>query len=158
MEMGFTQLESLAWIRSGWSIRNTSSWVPGSAKELTPRSTKESKSHIIKSKSNPLSVCDPHFFLFSGESSLKICVVGKRYKNQTVAVKIVHRGETPEEIARREGRFAREVAMLSKVQHKNLVKVKKKKKKIKGASFIITKCKGYLNLFFFFFLAVYRSL
>lgn len=46
-----------------------------------------------------------------------------RYKNQNVAVKIVHRGETPEEIAKREARFAREVAMLSKVQHKNLVKV-----------------------------------
>ena len=46
-----------------------------------------------------------------------------RYKNQNVAIKIVHRGETPEEIAKREGRFAREVAMLSRVQHKNLVKV-----------------------------------
>ena len=46
-----------------------------------------------------------------------------RYKNQNVAIKIVHKVETPEEIARREGRFAREVAMLSRVQHKNLVKV-----------------------------------
>ena len=46
-----------------------------------------------------------------------------RYKNQNVAIKIVRRGETPEEIARREGRFDREVAMLSRVQHKNLVKV-----------------------------------
>jgi hypothetical protein len=46
-----------------------------------------------------------------------------RYKNQTVAVKIINKGETPEEISRREGRFGREVAMLSKVQHKNLVKV-----------------------------------
>ncbi|KAK5820459.1 hypothetical protein PVK06_025506 [Gossypium arboreum] len=45
-----------------------------------------------------------------------------KYKNQNVAIKVVRRGETPEEIARREGRFAREVAMLSKVQHKNLVK------------------------------------
>ncbi|XP_043723256.1 serine/threonine-protein kinase STY13-like [Telopea speciosissima] len=45
-----------------------------------------------------------------------------KYKNQNVAIKIVHRGETPEEIAKREARFAREVAMLSKVQHKNLVK------------------------------------
>ncbi|KAH1091908.1 hypothetical protein J1N35_019165 [Gossypium stocksii] len=45
-----------------------------------------------------------------------------KYKNQTVAIKVVRRGETPEEIARREGRFAREVAMLSRVQHKNLVK------------------------------------
>lgn len=46
-----------------------------------------------------------------------------RYKIQTVAIKIVHKGETPEEISKREGRFAREVAMLSRVQHKNLVKV-----------------------------------
>lgn len=45
-----------------------------------------------------------------------------KYKNQIVAIKIVHKGETPEEIAKREGRFAREVAMLSRVQHKNLVK------------------------------------
>lgn len=40
-----------------------------------------------------------------------------------MAVKIANKGETQEEIARREGRFAREVAMLSRVQHKNLVKV-----------------------------------
>ncbi|KAI4336222.1 hypothetical protein L6164_014775 [Bauhinia variegata] len=45
-----------------------------------------------------------------------------KYKNQTVAIKIVHKGETTEEIVKREGRFAREVAMLSRVQHKNLVK------------------------------------
>ncbi|RDX79866.1 Serine/threonine-protein kinase HT1 [Mucuna pruriens] len=45
-----------------------------------------------------------------------------KYKNQIVAIKIVHNGETTEDIAKREGRFAREVAMLSRVQHKNLVK------------------------------------
>lgn len=45
-----------------------------------------------------------------------------KYRNQTVAIKIVHKGETPEEIAKRQGQFAREVAMLSRVQHKNLVK------------------------------------
>lgn len=45
-----------------------------------------------------------------------------KYKNQIVAIKIVHKGETTEEIAKREDRFAREVAMLSRVQHKNLVK------------------------------------
>ncbi|MED6170372.1 hypothetical protein PIB30_030224 [Stylosanthes scabra] len=45
-----------------------------------------------------------------------------KYKNQAVAIKILHKGETPEDIAKREGRFAREVAMLSRVQHKNLVK------------------------------------
>jgi hypothetical protein len=40
-----------------------------------------------------------------------------------VAIKIVQKGETPDEIAKREGRFLREVSMLSRVQHKNLVKV-----------------------------------
>lgn len=40
-----------------------------------------------------------------------------------MAIKIIHKGETPEEIAKRDARFAREVAMLSRVQHKNLVKV-----------------------------------
>ncbi|XP_059657984.1 serine/threonine-protein kinase STY13-like isoform X1 [Cornus florida] len=45
-----------------------------------------------------------------------------KYRNQTVAIKIVHRGETPEEIPKREAQFAREVAMLSRVQHKNLAK------------------------------------
>ncbi|XP_060191956.1 serine/threonine-protein kinase STY13-like isoform X2 [Lycium barbarum] len=45
-----------------------------------------------------------------------------KYRNQNVAIKIVHRGETPEEITKREARFGREVAMLSRVQHKNLVK------------------------------------
>ncbi|PNY11920.1 serine/threonine-protein kinase HT1-like protein [Trifolium pratense] len=43
-----------------------------------------------------------------------------KYKNQIVAIKIVHKGETTEDIAKREDRFAREVAMLSRVQHKNL--------------------------------------
>jgi serine/threonine protein kinase len=46
-----------------------------------------------------------------------------RYKNQNVAIKIVHKGDTPEEMVKREGRFLREVTMLSRVQHKNLVKV-----------------------------------
>ncbi|KAI5417076.1 hypothetical protein KIW84_033214, partial [Lathyrus oleraceus] len=45
-----------------------------------------------------------------------------KYKNQNIAVKIINKGETPEEISRREARFGREVAMLSKVQHKNLVR------------------------------------
>lgn len=46
-----------------------------------------------------------------------------RYKDQNVAIKIIRKGEAPEEIAKTEARFAREVAMLSKVQHKNLAKV-----------------------------------
>lgn len=51
------------------------------------------------------------------------CLLSPRYKNKIVAIKIVNKGDTPEEIAKIEGRFVREVAMLSKVQHKNLVKV-----------------------------------
>ncbi|KAK8928652.1 Serine/threonine-protein kinase HT1 [Platanthera zijinensis] len=45
-----------------------------------------------------------------------------KYKNQNVAVKIVQRGDSPEEAAKREARFRREVNMLSRVQHKSLVK------------------------------------
>lgn len=47
-----------------------------------------------------------------------------RYKNQNVAVKVMHKGDTPEEVAKKEARFMREVAMLARVQHKNLVKVR----------------------------------
>ncbi|XP_022886889.1 serine/threonine-protein kinase HT1-like [Olea europaea var. sylvestris] len=56
-----------------------------------------------------------------------------KYKNQNVAIKIVYKGDTPEEIAKREARFSREVAMLSKVQHKNMVKVVHYRIKILGA-------------------------
>ena len=35
----------------------------------------------------------------------------------------MQKGDTPEEMTKREGRFLREVTMLSSVQHKNLVKV-----------------------------------
>ncbi|KAK9090315.1 hypothetical protein Sjap_023492 [Stephania japonica] len=69
-------------------------------------------------------VIDPkHLFVGPriGEGAHAKVYEGK-YRNQNVAIKIVHRGETPEEIAKREARFAREVAMLSRVQHKNLVK------------------------------------
>lgn len=45
-----------------------------------------------------------------------------RYRDQAVAVKIIQRGEALEERATLEARFVREVAMMSKVQHKNLVK------------------------------------
>uniref|UniRef100_A0A7N0T5G9 Protein kinase domain-containing protein n=2 Tax=Kalanchoe fedtschenkoi TaxID=63787 RepID=A0A7N0T5G9_KALFE len=45
-----------------------------------------------------------------------------KYKNQIVAIKILHKGDTSEEITKRASRFAREVVMLSRVQHKNLVK------------------------------------
>lgn len=45
-----------------------------------------------------------------------------KYKDKTVAIKIIQPGDSPEEMAKREGRFTREVALLSRVQHKNLVK------------------------------------
>jgi serine/threonine protein kinase len=35
----------------------------------------------------------------------------------------VQKGDTPEEMTKKEGRFLREVTILSRVQHKNLVKV-----------------------------------
>lgn len=64
---------------------------------------------------------------FSGSSArVRILVFhgfSCRYKNQNVAIKIVHKGDTPEEAAKREARFAREVSMMARVQHKNLVKV-----------------------------------
>lgn len=55
-------------------------------------------------------------------NSLSLSPPFLRYKNQIVAIKMVGKGDTPERMARREARFAREVAMLSKVRHKNLVK------------------------------------
>lgn len=45
-----------------------------------------------------------------------------RYGDQTVAIKVLNRGKTPEEGAALENRFAREVNMMSRVKHENLVK------------------------------------
>lgn len=45
-----------------------------------------------------------------------------KYRDQSVALKLVQTGGTPEEVVKRESRFAREVSLLSRVQHKNLVK------------------------------------
>ncbi|XP_023528022.1 serine/threonine-protein kinase HT1-like [Cucurbita pepo subsp. pepo] len=45
-----------------------------------------------------------------------------RYRNQIVAIKVLHRGSTVEERAALENRFAREVNMMSRVKHENLVK------------------------------------
>ncbi|KAL6518794.1 hypothetical protein OROHE_017547 [Orobanche hederae] len=67
---------------------------------------------------------DPKLLLVGpkiGEGGYAKVYEGK-YKNQNVANKILQKGETPEEIAKREAIFGREVAMLSRVQHKNLVK------------------------------------
>ncbi|XP_022873266.1 serine/threonine-protein kinase HT1-like isoform X2 [Olea europaea var. sylvestris] len=71
---------------------------------------------------DPKWLVDPNYLFVGpkiGEGAHAKVYEGK-YKNQNVAIKIVQKGETPEEVAKREGRFAREVAMLSKVQHKNL--------------------------------------
>ncbi|KAE8717588.1 Kinase superfamily protein isoform 2 [Hibiscus syriacus] len=45
-----------------------------------------------------------------------------RYGNRIVAIKVLHRGSTAEERAALESRFAREVIMMSRVKHGNLVK------------------------------------
>ncbi|KAG9445485.1 hypothetical protein H6P81_016825 [Aristolochia fimbriata] len=45
-----------------------------------------------------------------------------KYRDQIIAVKVLHPGSTPEERASYEGRFAREVTMMSRVKHENLVK------------------------------------
>ncbi|XP_052175781.1 serine/threonine-protein kinase STY13 isoform X3 [Diospyros lotus] len=49
---------------------------------------------------------------------------GKVYegRDQIVAIKVLHRGNTVEERAALENRFAREVNMMSRVKHENLVK------------------------------------
>ncbi|KAK7287103.1 hypothetical protein RIF29_00148 [Crotalaria pallida] len=45
-----------------------------------------------------------------------------RYGDQIVAIKVLQRGKTSEERAALENRFAREVIMMSRVHHENLVK------------------------------------
>ncbi|XP_068641920.1 serine/threonine-protein kinase STY13 [Aristolochia californica] len=45
-----------------------------------------------------------------------------KYRDQNVAVKVLRSGSNPEERAALEGRFAREVTMMSRVKHENLVK------------------------------------
>ncbi|XP_042494429.1 serine/threonine-protein kinase STY13-like isoform X2 [Macadamia integrifolia] len=44
------------------------------------------------------------------------------YCDQIVAVKVLNSGNTPEETAKLEGRFIREVTMMSRVKHESLVK------------------------------------
>ncbi|XP_010253109.1 PREDICTED: serine/threonine-protein kinase HT1-like isoform X2 [Nelumbo nucifera] len=56
-----------------------------------------------------------------GEGAHGIVYEG-RYGNQIIAVKVLHSGKTPEEREVLEGRFAREVTMMSRVKHENLVK------------------------------------
>ncbi|KAL8529372.1 hypothetical protein ACS0TY_006698 [Phlomoides rotata] len=73
---------------------------------------------------DPKWLVDPKFLFVGpkiGEGAHAKVYEGK-YKNQNVAIKISHRVDTQDEIGKRDARFDREVAMLSKVQHKNLVK------------------------------------
>ncbi|THG20372.1 hypothetical protein TEA_007484 [Camellia sinensis var. sinensis] len=46
----------------------------------------------------------------------------EKYGDRIVAIKVLHRGNNLEEKAALEGRFAREVNMMSRVKHENLVK------------------------------------
>lgn len=46
-----------------------------------------------------------------------------RYGDQIVAIKVLNGGNTSEERSALEGRFVREVVMMSRVKHENLVKV-----------------------------------
>lgn len=46
-----------------------------------------------------------------------------RYCDQIIAIKVLNGGSTPEETATLRARFIREVNMMCRVQHENLVKV-----------------------------------
>lgn len=56
-----------------------------------------------------------------GEGAYSKVYEGK-YHDDEIAVKIIQPGETSKEVAKRRSRFAREITLLQKVQHKNLVK------------------------------------
>ncbi|KAK4392947.1 Serine/threonine-protein kinase STY13 [Sesamum angolense] len=94
---GFTQEQSLVWTPNGWSIRSFFLLGQRLEKERMPKCTREKLAHLL------------------------LLTVFQIQKPEC-CYQIVQRGETPEEIAKREARFGREVAMLSRVQHKNLVK------------------------------------
>ncbi|KAJ6821299.1 serine/threonine-protein kinase HT1-like [Iris pallida] len=73
---------------------------------------------------DPKWVVDPKLLFVGpriGEGAHAKVYEGK-YNNQNVAIKVVHKGDSPEEAAKREHAFLREVTMLARVQHKNLVK------------------------------------
>mgnify|MGYP002775786448 CR=1 FL=1 len=80
-----------------------------------------------------------HIYLCKKKTKQNTCIIGylqlfyvvgfprfifHRYKEQSVALKLVQMNGTPEEVAKRGSRFAREVTFLCRVQHKNLVKVR----------------------------------
>lgn len=95
-----------------------------------------SKSIDAEPKQNGSSINDPQFSI--DENLLvdpKLLFIGAkigegahgkvyegRYRDRIVAIKVLHRGSTSEERATLEGRFAREVNMMCRVKHDNLVK------------------------------------
>lgn len=89
---------------------------------LAENGKEASFSEVIRFQVNVIQFCSCYAAIISFLLVLAFWIPF-RYKNQTVAIKVLHKGETPEEITKRQGRFAREVEMLSRVQHKNLVKV-----------------------------------
>lgn len=102
------------------SIPNCCSSAPRSGKGLTAKSTKEGLSLL----SIPFAVC----FFFCQYLCLLIsfyimALFNTRYGTQIVAIKILHRGSKPDEKSSLQSRFIREVNMMSRVQHHNLVKV-----------------------------------
>ncbi|XP_042449081.1 serine/threonine-protein kinase STY13-like [Zingiber officinale] len=73
---------------------------------------------------DPKWLIDPRLLFVSskiGEGGHAKVYAGK-YKNQDVAIKVLHNGYGPEEMAKKEAMFMREVTVLAQIQHKNLVK------------------------------------
>lgn len=62
-------------------------------------------------------------FIWKCNSFACLFIRYRPHSEQYVAIKVLNGGCTPEEKARLEGRFAREVNMMTKVKHENLVKV-----------------------------------
>uniref|UniRef100_A0A0C9QN92 TSA: Wollemia nobilis Ref_Wollemi_Transcript_18873_2621 transcribed RNA sequence n=1 Tax=Wollemia nobilis TaxID=56998 RepID=A0A0C9QN92_9CONI len=88
------------------------------------QSPKSMQSPVYEFKLEDKWLIDPkHLFVGPkiGEGAHAKVYEGK-YKDKNVAIKIIQPADAPEEMAKREARFAREVSLLSRVQHKNLVK------------------------------------
>lgn len=62
----------------------------------------------------------PNYVLFNWS----VCTSFYRYGDRIVAIKVLNCGNTSEERSVLESRFVREVTMMSRVKHENLVKVR----------------------------------